>query len=191
MKNHKEYFKVPISMQGFLGKLFGELSEIANKEYKTKSEWRNTLKKILEELNLYLIENIETDEVHIKMLKRSLESSKANISEDFFWPGYLEGILRFSLILLGDLPNHYRRKKGRKSINHYNLKRFRKINYYQDVNQKINLLFNASKIEDIIINKNLFKIRKEFYNSKQVSFTNYEFIKWFKKNYPEDYSKIF
>lgn len=189
--NIDNYSKVPLSMKCLFGRLFGELSYVARENYKTNSQWRSALNKVLMELNKYLEENIVTDDDHMKMLKTSLASSEAHLSSEFFWPGYLEGILRFAFILLGDLPNHTRKNKGRKKIDHYNLRKFRKINYYQDTKQKLSTLYFAPHKSGIELNEDIDSARRQFHKVNNGKRSERDFLKWYKENYPKDYVKVF
>ena len=106
--------KVPTSWKVQLSRLFGGNSIEAQKDNRTPAEWKKTLNKILDELYKYLEENVHTDEMHTLMLYSCLYAAHEALKEKDFWPGYLEGITRLSLLLMGDYPDHRRRRGGKK-----------------------------------------------------------------------------
>lgn len=183
----------PESLKNLLLRLFGD-TNISNHTEKSEKEWRNTFLKILKELDSYLKENIETDELHTLMIHSGLFSAHMHIEEnenfDQALLGYIEGIIRFSLSILGDLPNHSKRKGGRKKADHYELNRLRKLHYSQSSSQKYYTLILAYKggfglgtnPETAMMNfRNQYGYKKD-YN---------DFLKWYRKNYPSDYAKVF
>jgi hypothetical protein len=78
-------------------RLFGATSQEATNKTRTATQWKTTLNKILSELDEYL-----DAAAHICL------------EDEDFWPGYVEGITRVTLALLGDYPDHQRRRAGRK-----------------------------------------------------------------------------
>lgn len=183
----------PESLKNLLLRLFGDI-KISNNTEKTEKEWRDIFLKILNELDNYLRENIETDELHILMIHSGLASAHRHIEEnenfDQALLGYLEGLIRFSLSILGDLPNHSKRKGGRKKDDHYELNRLRKLHYSQSPSQKYYTLILAYKggfglktnPETAMMNfRNQYGYKKD-YN---------DFLKWYRKNYSSDYAKVF
>ena len=91
---------------------------MAKAKTRTPTEWRKTLRLELQELDRYLTENVETDDLHKSMLRLGLDSADKALNEEDFWPGYLEGITRLALLLMGDYPDHRGRKPGRKKSEH-------------------------------------------------------------------------
>ena len=88
---------------------------------RSSGEWRKTLRAVLHELDCYIAHNVDTDELHRMMLLSGLAGADESLKEENFWPGYAEGITRLALVLLGDYPDHRRRKRGRKEDDHYKL----------------------------------------------------------------------
>jgi hypothetical protein len=101
------------STQVQLARLFGSASKLATTDRRTAAQWRKTLKAVLGELDRYVSANVDTDELHRSMLLTGLVAADESLKQDDFWPGYAEGITRLALILLGDYPDHRRRKPGR------------------------------------------------------------------------------
>lgn len=68
-----------------------------------------------------MIANADTDELHRFIILSGLYAADEALKQDDFWQGYVEGITRALLILLGDYPDHRDRKTGRKDEAHYKL----------------------------------------------------------------------
>jgi len=185
--------KVPKVWKVHLSRLFGSNSREAQKDNRTPAEWKKTLKKILDELYQYLEENVHTDEMHTLMLYACLYAAHESLKEEDFWPGYLEGITRLSFLLMGDYPDHRRRKGGKKSKKHYRLNYMRSVIHSQSMSQKVRTMLAAPKVGlpgfEIDVRSALSLFREEIGYS--VTYKDKEFIRWFKKHYPNEYSSLF
>src|SRR4051812_13803590 len=95
---------VPRAMRIQLAHLFGSASREAMAQTRTAAQWRHTLKSVLRELDHYIISNVDTDEQHMLMLLSGLYAADVSLNEEDFWPGYVEGVTRVALTLLGDYP---------------------------------------------------------------------------------------
>jgi len=183
--------KVPRSVKVQLSRLFGDNSREAEKETRTSAEWKRTLKKILDELYQYLDHNVHTDGLHTLMLHSCLYAAHESLKEEDFWPGYLEGIIRLSLILMGDYPDHRRRRGGKKSKEHYELNYTRSVAYTQNINQKLQTMLAASNVGLPGFEHDVREALRLFRNERGYSATYKEFISWFKERYPKDYAALF
>ncbi len=185
--------KVPKGWKVQLSRLFGQNSREAKKDNRTPAEWKRTLKKTLDELCQYLEEHVHTDEMHASMLYACLYAAHESLKEKDFWPGYLEGITRFSLLLMGDYPDHRRRRGGKKTKDHYSLNCMRSIIYTQSMSQKVRTMLSAPKVGlpcfDIDVRSALSLFRVE--TGLSATYKDKEFIRWFKKRYPNEYSALF
>jgi hypothetical protein len=187
----QQKIKVPTAMKVQLSRLFGENSREAAKEYMNPTEWKTTLKKVLGELFNYMEENIDTDGMHFLMLCSCLSAADDALKGDDFWPGYVEGITRFSLLLMGDYPNHRQRKGGKKKKEHYKLKRLRTNVYVQDTDQQIRTMMAAAQLKVPRLTHDPHAALRQFRNEKGFSASYKEFLRWFKEKYPEDYAALF
>src|ERR1700674_4424299 len=113
--------QVPRGMEVQLARLFGAASSEAKMKSRSPAQWKRTLRGVLQELFHYLEANVETDDVHWPMLHSGLAAAYESLKSNDFWPGYVEGITRLALILMGDYPDHRKRKRGRKPEDHYRL----------------------------------------------------------------------
>jgi hypothetical protein len=90
--------------------------------------------------------NVDTDDMHHMMLLSGLAAAHESLQEDDFWPGYVEGITRAMLVLLGDYPDHRRRKTGRRQADHYELHRLRTVQWMQTPAQRLHTLIAAGPV---------------------------------------------
>jgi hypothetical protein len=187
----KQPINIPRAMQVQLSRLFGASSKDAAKDQLSQSECKNVLKKIVNEISNYLEENVDTDELHLLMLYSGLWAASESLNEEEYLLGYIEGIVRFSLLLMGDYPDHRKRKGGKKSDSHYDLKRMRSIIYAQDSKQRLQTMIAASMIELPDFKKNTYAALREFRKEKGYKASYKEFLRWFRKKYPEDYASLF
>jgi hypothetical protein len=189
MKEQKR--EVPTAMIVQLSRLFGEKSKIAKKNTRSDTEWRRDLNLVLAELWNYFDSNVETDTVHRVMLHSGFAAATHALSiEENFWPGYVEGITRILLCLLGDYPDHRKRKTGSKKEDHYRLSNDRSVGFLQTNKQKLHMLCWAAPalLELSAMPLNVFH---DFRNDVGFEVPQEEFLSWYKENYPDDYLKVF
>jgi len=183
--------EVPQNMKVQLARLFGENSKEAKVSSRTPTQWKHTLNRVLDELSSYLENNIQTDELHQIMLHSGIFAARESLKEDDFWPGYSEGIARLAFLLMGDYPDHRKRKSGKKTNDHYKLDLFRSIHYSQDSHQKFRTLLLAWVCGFPELSKNPRDALREFRELHGYKTGYKEFFLWYRKTYPDDYSKIF
>lgn len=174
-----------------LARLFGAESIIATQGSRSLAEWRATLRKVVRELGRYLDANVESDEVHMMMLYSGLAAAEEALKEDDFWLGYVEGITRLALVLMGDYPDHRKRKGGAKRKDHYRLRKLRTIRYYQDELQRVKTLLATSAFGFPKLSMNPRNALGEFRELYGKRGTYIEFFRWYRKTYPEDYAAVF
>jgi len=182
---------VPPAVLIQLARLFGSTSKEASAESRTPAQWRRSLKKLLDELYVYADTNVQTDEMHWFMICTAFASAAEALKEEVFWPGFMEGIVRLNLLLLGDFPDHRKRKAGQKRTDHYKLNRFRSLHYAQDGDQRTRVLYDAPRFgfpELSVSPRDLMTQFREQYGHQP---THKQFLTWFKKLHPIDYSKLF
>jgi hypothetical protein len=183
---------VPKAAQVQLGRLFGSTSVEALKQTRTVAEWKRTLRKTLHELESYIIANIDTDELHANFVASGLFAAEESLKEENFWPGYAEGLTRIVLTLLGDYPDHRRRKGGAKASGHYGLQLYRSLHYTQSSEQRFRTLLGAGRVFGT---KRLSRPPQEVLDEFRSRFGNQpdhaHFLRWYKKNFPADYTAVF
>jgi hypothetical protein len=178
-------------MQIQLARLFGAESKHASTFKRSGLRWRKTLRAVLREIDSYVAVNVDTDELHRSMLLSGLAAAAESLKQEDFWPGYAEGITRLALILLGDYPDHRRRRYGRKQDSHYRLDRARSVHWVQTPEQRFTTLLDvgsvgfpqlSAKPRDV-----LSMFRQRFGNKPNHA----QFIEWYRVHFPEDYAAVF
>lgn len=182
---------VPKSVQVQLARLFGSESKEAPKTHRTPAEWKTTLRKVLHELDRYVNANVDTDELHAFIIATGLFASDESLKVEDFWPGYVEGITRVLLALLGDYPDHRRRKRGRRSANHYSLGLYRSVHYSQSVEQRFRTLMAAGVFGVPGLSKPPREVLNEFRAQFGSKPTHAHFMRWYKKHFAADYTVVF
>lgn len=174
-----------------LSRLFGAESKIAMKGARSEVEWRHDLNLVLAELWSYVISNVETDTVHRVMLQSGFHSAgKALLTDQNFWPGYVEGITRIMLCLLGNYPDHRKRKAGSKKNDHYHLGKGRSAKWLQTQEQKLHMLFWTAPAV-LELSASPLNLLNDFRDEVGPEAPVTDFLGWYKKRFPEDYLKVF
>jgi hypothetical protein len=177
-------------MQVQLSRLFGADSRMATSTARSDAEWRRDLKVVLIELYQYMDANINTDPTHRRMLDSGFAAADLALQGEDFWPGYLEGITRIALCLMGSYPDHRKRKGGSKKGDHYELNNDRAVTFSQNAAQRIHALcWTAPGIVELT--KSPFEALHEFRDEVGLEVPIKEFLTWYKGRYPADYLKVF
>lgn len=182
---------VPKSMQTQLARLFGSGSREAKKTERTPAEWKSTLRKTLQEIERYVYTNVDSDELHHYVIATGVLAASESLKEKDFWPGYAEGITRVALALLGDYPDHRRRRSGAKSADHYRLDLHRSLHYTQDLEQRFRTLMAAGVFGVPGLSTPPRDVLTEFRSRYGSTPTHAQFISWYKKHLPGDYTTVF
>lgn len=183
--------EVPPAMRILLSRLFGSQSVETKKDTFTAAEWKRNLHRVLKELEHYLWNNVDTDELHMYMIYTGFLAAEEALKQENFWPSYTEAILRIILLLMGDYPDHRKRRGGRKQEGHYNLQLFRCLRYIQDNDQKLRTLLAVSRFGLPKLNKNPNDALHEWRGKVGFKSTYKDFFKWYKQNYGKDYALVF
>lgn len=174
-----------------LARLFGTGSKIASGSPQTPAQWKRTLRAVLDEIAEYLAVNVDTDEVHKHMLTGTLAAASEALKQEEFWPGYVEAITRLTLLLMGDYPDHRRRKKGRKDADHYKLDRLRTVGWSQTPSQRLLTLYAAGRYGFPELSTDPMERLREFRNLYGFGPSQRDFLEWYRATYPTDYAAIF
>jgi hypothetical protein len=145
----------------------------------------------LHELDRYIRANVDSDELHSSIIDTGLLAADESLKEDEFWPGYAEGITRVLLALLGDYPDHRHRKGGAKSADHYRLDLHRSLRYTQDTEQRLRTLIAAGVFGVPGLSRRPREALDEFRRKFGSRPTHAQFMLWYKKRFPADYTAVF
>lgn len=183
--------QIPRAVQVQFARLFGSHSAEANATSRTNAKWRRSLKQILRELDRYISHNVDTDELHRLLLLSALAAADESLNEDDFWPGYAEGMTRLALLLMGDYPDHRRRRAGRKTTEHYKLDRLRSAQWSQNARQRLQTLLAAGAIGVPELSRSPRDVLSEFRQRYGFRASYEDFLDWYRKVLPGDYAAVF
>jgi len=177
-------------MKNQLARLFGETSAPARMETATPVQWRKVLRRVLRELDAYLAVNVQTDGVHLLMLHSGLAAASEALRRRNFWPAYAEGITRLALLLMGDYPDHRKRRFGRHRLSHYQLSQHREVRFFQSYAQKLHTLMIAPRM-GIQLKTPPGRALMEFHEKFGRKADPVTFFAWYRQAHPEDYAAVF
>jgi len=173
-----------------LARLFGSSSSEARLESGSAARWRRVLRKVLQELEFYLSANVETDAVHLLMLHSGLAAANQSLNRPKFWPGYIEGITRFALMLMGDYPDHRKRRPGPRRDAYYQLSRLREVRFTQTPAQRLHTLL-AAPLVGIQLKTPPGRALAEFHRQFGSRAGPRHFFTWYRQHHPADYAAVF
>jgi len=173
-----------------LARLLRPSSPESRLDLPTAEQWRRILRKVLRELDRYLSANVETDAVHLLMLHSGLAAANESLNRGSFWPGYVEGITRFALLLMGDYPDRRKPFRRRRRDELYRLSRLREVRFLQTPAQKLSTLMAAPLVGIRLKTppgRALAEFRKQFGSKPGPR----SFFTWYRRNHPQDYAAVF
>ncbi|HET9179773.1 MAG TPA: hypothetical protein VFQ24_15565 [Terriglobia bacterium] len=179
------------AVQVQLSRLFGSVSKEASIRKRTTAQWRRSFKAVLREIDRYVAANVDTDEIHRLMLSSGLAAAAESLKQEDFWPGYVEGITRLALTLLGDYPDHRRRKPGRKPEGYYRLNLARSVLWVQTPEQRFRTLIDAGSFGYPELSARPLDLLREFRRRFGAKPDHKDFLEWYRANFPQDYVAIF
>jgi len=182
----------PPAMKVQLERLLGASPFLQRFDNPSPAEWRAALRKVLRELDRYIAANVYTDEVHRIMLLSGLAAADESLKQEEFWPGYVEGITRLALLLMGDYPDYRRRRPGRRGRlpQRYQLSRCRQVHFVQSPTQKLITLM-AAPLVGIELKTPPRRALAQFRNLFGSKPGHDEFLLWYRQTHPEDYAAVF
>jgi hypothetical protein len=127
-------------------------------------------------------------------LHLGLVAARNALEEKDFWPGYVEGVTRLTLTLLGDYPDYRKRKSGRKQDDHYKLNSERTVHFAQTPEQRFRTLIDAGNYADGLGLSLLGQPQdafRQFRSQHKHRKTQTAFLEWYCENFPEDYVSVF
>lgn len=158
---------------------------------RSAAEWRKTLRGVIQELDCYIATNVDTDDLHRRMLLSGLAAADHSLKDEDFWPGYAEGITRIALILLGDYPDRRKRKPGRKKDGHYALNSCRSGQWVQTPEQRFCALWEASNVGYPEFSVPPRDVLREFRTQYGFKPDHSDFMEWYRAHFPKDYALLF
>ena len=168
-------------------RLLGDESPEVTAVRRTPGQWKSSLRKLLTELEGYLEANVESDPVHEHYCQLALREAREVLKDADFWPEFAARLVFLVLLLMGDVPNHRRRRRGARRSDHFSLRRHRSVAYVQTAEQRYRLLYLAREMGAL---KRHPRDASFEFHSKQGKRSRRSFLRWYREKYPDDYLKI-
>jgi hypothetical protein len=193
MKN--EEINLSDSFEILLKSLYGDSKYHQYAGFKTSTEWKYCIEKIIKSIELSLQNTIEiSDKEHKNTLIKHCTDLREKISGtndlNELNEKIILGLMNLVFSLIGDRPDHFELKKVN-STNHWKLNKNRQLMYYQSNEHKVNLIIEKApqigQFSDEKYNKN-FLIRKLQFDFNG-NFTT--FLDWYKMEHFEHYNELF
>lgn len=172
----------------FIEEVFGMKNSLSNSPFDLK----NMCKRIIKTLRRAIFLNIITDKNHLKQINTSLHKLESSLKDKDFEPLYIVALLELIFLLLGDYPNNWQ-KKSVSPDDCYSLNKRRSLIYYQNIKQKVFIIFKAHTEKEQLSKELPFWKLTSFFRKQHSNKNIYcqEFIDWYSKNYPIYYSELF
>lgn len=178
-------------MKNQMARLFGAQSKFANADYLTDAEWRIAFKKVTVELYRYMRQNVDTDPPHRELLESAFLCASHDLDTEDAYIGYIQALTRLCLVLMGDYPDHRKRRGKGKGKGYYGLQMCRSLEYTRSPNQRLWAL-DASRLLfvegcDVKVFDELNKFRRQFGYEPTIA----DFLRWFAAEHPVHYAATF
>jgi len=138
MKNDTTVY-IPIASEHFLSFLLGTWKTHGLVGNTRRTIWLKYLHRVAAHLCRYFAENIVTDKKHEDSLISALDKLQKSIKANSPEPEIECALIELCLLLLGRMPNHYRKRKFSQRSD-FQLDRFRTIHYSQSYRQRAELI---------------------------------------------------
>lgn len=194
IKKMKNEISLDYDFESLLSTLFGKEKNHGIVSAENNTSWAKHICRIFELIEKSINQNIVFSNNYQKSeISHVLSEVKVKISEkksiNSINQDTITGMSKIIFNLIGKMPDNWERKVINHP-NHWRLDRYRTIYYSQTNRQKANLIMELAKHSDYNFGlPSKQELNHKFYRE----FKNDEvrFIDWFKKNYPENYIKMF
>jgi hypothetical protein len=191
MKREDQFVQIPLSVEHFLSYMFGKNSTHGLAGSSSKSDWTKLCKKLILHLEKYVEQNIYTDRIHLQRIKLQIDALRASLSvkvgpaRD---PLLFAAFCKLCLLLMGDLPDHWRKKVVNRP-EYFRLNPRRSLLYVQSRQQKVNLILREctrGQFSGKFTDDKSEQIQRNAWNMD-----NGEFLEWFQKSYLDIHLMLF
>lgn len=189
-----ESIYVSLQFENMLSLLFGKDNHHGDIDNMRHSDWKKNILKIINAIEKSVNQNVSfTDDYQKAELDRIINQVKVKVSgsKSINQTNHdtILGMTKIIYNILGRFPYNWDRKNTSRREN-WNLREFRTLGYTQNYAQKANLIIHLSDYSDY--NEGLptkRELQKKLY--MELKNDDFEFVEWFKLNYPQAYLKIF
>jgi len=187
--------KTDLSLSFLIQNLYGYEDYQLIHDAHSFSDAKKYFLKIIKSIKFTIEETITiTDNYHKQELVNTINkfenSIKSSVSFDILDQKMVSFQSELIFLLIGLMPHRWQQQKVINNRSSWKLDDYRQIQYTQNINQKINLIFSAVQGKY----KNRFGSWDEFLGNiyyKQCHNNPDELILWFKKNHPDIYCDLF
>lgn len=181
-ENGKESVKLSFGIEAFHSMLLAKKHKVLHDKIISKSEWKNLVLKLIEKLEITIINSIKTDPYHLEQIKAILDDIKNSCEVDFYkyQPDIIAELIRLSFTLIGNVPDMEGLSKHKEQ---YFATDYRSINYSQNIHQKVRM---------ILLYSHSISKSEEFYKKRsELSSNDHKFLNWIKEKHQDIYCKLF
>jgi hypothetical protein len=136
---------IPLEVEWFLASMFGGHSTRGAVGYNKGREWKKWCKRLSAHLRKYVEANLVTNREHRQAIECALEYIEKSVGkpEEEREPRMVSGLTSLVLLLLGNSPQHYQRRRIVSRPSHFKLNRHRSLRYCQSAEQRSLLIYST------------------------------------------------
>ena len=191
MKREKDFIQIPLQVEHFLSNMFGKDSTHGLAGSSTKSDWTRLCKRLISHLEKYIEQNVYTDRIHMNRIQMQIGNLRASLAANVRSarePLLFTTFCKLCLLLMGDLPNHWRKKVVNRS-KYFRLNQRRSLIYIQSRQQKVNLI--VRECTDGQFAGRFSDDKKEQMRRNTSKMDNDEFLEWFQNSHMALHLELF
>lgn len=194
----KKTITISMGFDDLLYRLFGQsypINHSSNPTAISNDKWKIYLKRITKNIKAAINVNINTDSFHrsrIDLALKTMEDSfkEGEIESKFIESKFIEGLIKLVFLLSGDIPDN-RKKKVVNKDQYFILQKYRNLVYMQSNAQKARTIIEANRYDPDLSENIRKEIEDHYYFKYRAGRRNPPFIDYYKKKFPERYSKLF
>ena len=190
--NKKKYYEVDRGLSLLFKQLYGEEGINNLEQSATLSDYKKQFSKLLATIKRAFNDTCKnTDKSHLKELNEIIKNQISVIrsidSVEEMYQSLMVFFPRLCFLLIGNIPQNWssRQKNNRSS---WYLNEFRQVEYKQNRKQKVDLIIDLLKNNQI---KGVSSYNEEYKNYTSSHLKDESFFKWFVRTYPLVYIETF
>ncbi|SRR5712692_9836340 len=136
---------IPLDVEHFLASMFGGRSTHGARGNNQGKEWKKWCKRLSSHLRKYVEANLVTDREHRQLIECALEDIEKSVGkpEQERESRMVSALMSLVLLLLGDTPQHYWRRRIVSRPSHFKLDRHRSLGYCRSAKQRSLLIYST------------------------------------------------
>lgn len=187
MKQFPPKVEIWVGFEQLLRNLYGK--KVMHVSEMSISDWKRLLSKLAKTINLYIRENVVTDQFHWYWLNQALTTLQRAPKHRLYNTEFVLGLIEVIFNLLGHIPDHYWKSSWPRNKKDFILDHYRTLIYRQDRRQKINVIFRTAEFSE---DSDLKRYSRELLRQKLVALKSQEkFLEWYRQECPDIYARLF